>query len=161
MKFNGNIVMGSNNLPETTKYFKEELISEVLTIPVPKPNIERILKVLISPEIVDVKLIETEIGQSNEGQNLTGNKLVIELNIKEKITYVANDKSQSVHAAHYENMKSIFVVLPNEVKGQKVCDLLRANRLTITPYIEAVKTRVLDSRTIYKCILLFVDIKIC
>lgn len=161
MKCNGNIVMGSNNLPETTKYFKEELISEALTIPMPKPNIERILKVLISPEIVDINLVETEIGQSNEGQNLTGYKLVVELNIKEKITYVAKDKSQSVHAAHYENMKSVFVVVPKDVNGEKVCDLLRANRLTVTPYIEAVKTRVLDYRTIYKCIMLFVDVKIC
>lgn len=161
MKCNVNVGTSQNMLPITAKYFKEEIISEVLTIPSQKPNMERILKTLVSPEVVDFKLIETEVGYSNEGQNLTGYKLVVEVNIKEKITYVADEKTQSVHAAHYENMKSIFVVLPKEINGEEICELIRANRLAITPYIEAVKTRMIDCRTISKCVMLFIDVKIC
>ncbi|AOR23340.1 hypothetical protein [Clostridium taeniosporum] len=161
MKCNANIVMGSNLLPTTAKYFKEEIFSEILTIPEQKPDMERILKVLVSPEIVDINLVETEVGYSNEGQNLTGYKLVVELNIKEKITYVANEKTQSVHAAHFENMKSIFVVIPKEINGQDVCELVRANRISVTPYIEAAKATMLDCRRIHKCVMLFVDVKFC
>lgn len=161
MKCNANVKIGSNNLPATIKYFKEELISEVLVIPSQKPNMERILKVLISPEVVDVNLVETEVGYSNEGQNLTGYKLVVELNVREKITYVADEETQSVHAANYENMTSIFVVVPKELNGENICDLLRAGRISVTPYVEGFKARMLNCREIYKCVLLLVDVKIC
>lgn len=161
MKCNLDIGTSQGMLPFKSEYFKEELISEVLTIPSQKPNMERILKILISPEIVDFKVVETEVGYSNEGQNLTGYKLVVELNIKQKITYVADEKTQSVHAAHYENMKSIFIVLPKEINNQDICELIRANRLAITPYIEAAKSRMLDCRRFHKCVMLFLDVKIC
>ncbi|AOR23332.1 hypothetical protein [Clostridium taeniosporum] len=161
MNFTGKCSIGSNLLPTDPKYFKEELISEILTIPVQKPDMERILKVLVNPKLVNTKIVETEVGMSNEGQNLTGYKLVVEFNIQEKIVYVANEKSQSVHAAHFENMKSIFVVLPKEINGEDVCQLVRANRITVTPYVEAIKTRILDCRRIQKCVMLFVDVKIC
>lgn len=150
-----------NILPDNAVYFKEEEISEVLTIPCQKPDIENILSVIVSPEVEDMRVISTEVGKSNEGQILTGTKLVIELRIKEKITYVADEQTQSVHAAHYENLKSFFVILPNEINGQDVCDLLRANRISVNPYIEAVNTRKLDERTIFKCVLLFIDVKLC
>lgn len=161
MKCNANVMIGSHSIPETAKYFKEELISEILTIPSQKPNMERILKVLVNPEVESIKLIKTEVGMSNEGQNLTGYKLVVEINIQEKITYVADEKTQGVYAAHFENMKSIFIVLPKEFEGQDICELVRSNRISVTPYIEAVKARMLDCRRVYKCIMLFVDVKMC
>ncbi|MGL5086327.1 MAG: hypothetical protein ACRC68_11535 [Clostridium sp.] len=148
-------------LPLDVKYFKEELVCEVLTIPVQKPDIERILDVMVWPEIENVNLIETEKGMSNEGQKLTGIKLVVEVRLKEKVTYVALEKAQSAHAAHYESLKSIFVILPEYVDGRKTCDLVRANRLSVTPYIEDVSARMLDKRTIHKCVMLFIDVKIC
>lgn len=151
----------NNMLPKNVAYFKEEEILEVLNIPCQKPDIENILSVIVSPVVENVKVVETEVGKSNEGQVLTGTKLVIELRIKEKITYVADECSQSVHATHYENLKSFFVIVPNKVGDVDTCDLLRANRITITPYVEAVHTRILDKRTIFKCVLLFIDVKFC
>ncbi|AOR24020.1 DUF3794 domain-containing protein [Clostridium taeniosporum] len=148
-------------LPKEATYFKEEEISEILTIPCEKPDIENILSVIVSPEIEDLRIVETEVGKSNEGQVLTGSKLVIELRLKEKITYVADEPTQSVHAAHYENLKSFFVIVPNEIDGHNVCDLLRANRISVNSYVESVHTRKLDCRNIFKCILLFIDVKFC
>lgn len=148
-------------LPENAIYFKEEEISEILPIPSQKPDIENILSVTIFPEVESMRIINTEVGRSNEGQVLTGTELVIELKLKEKITYVADDIAQSVHAVHYENLKSFFVVLPNEVNGNDICDLLRTNRVSVNPYIEAVNVRKLDERTIFKCVLLFIDVKLC
>ena len=40
-----------NIIPEKVKYFKEEAISERLVIPSQKPDIERILNVLVSAEV--------------------------------------------------------------------------------------------------------------
>ncbi len=150
-----------NIIPEKVKYFKEEAISERLVIPSQKPDIERILNVLVSAEVEDVNLVDTEVGMSNEGQNLTGYKLVVELKLKEKVIYVADEDCQSVHSAHYESMKSIFVILPKEYNGEDVCDLVRANRIQVNPYIEATKACMLDERTIHKCVLLLVDVKFC
>lgn len=150
-----------NILPKNALYFKEEEISGILTIPCQKPDMENILSIIVSPVVENMRIIETEVGRSNEGQYLTGRKLVIELRIREKITYVADEKTQSVHAAHYETLKSFFVIVPNEIEGQDVCDLLRANRVSVNPYIEAVNKRMIDKRTIFKCALLFIDVKFC
>ena len=150
-----------NMLPKEAKYFKEELVSEILTIPPQKPDIERILDILVWPEVVNIKFIDTPVGMSNEGQYLSGNKLVVEINLKEKVTYVACEPTQSVHAAHYETLKSMFVILPSEIDGKSMCDLVRADRIQVTPYIEASKFRMLNERTIHKCVMVFLDVKIC
>lgn len=155
----GNYIQGV--LPKDVRYFKEEVICGILSIPEPKPDMERLLDVMVWPEIVNTNLVETQRGLSHEGQRLTGVKLVVEINLKEKVTYVANEPSQSAHVSHYEALKGMFVILPEYVGDKKVCELVRANRLVITPYIEDVCARMLDSRTIHRCIMLFLDVKIC
>lgn len=150
-----------NILPKEATYFKEEIVSEILTIPPQKPDMERILDILVWPEIANIKLIETPVGMSNEGQYLSGYKLIVEVNLKEKVTYVACEPTQSVHAAHFETLKSMFVILPKEINGRDVCDLVRADRIQVTPYIEATKFRMLDCRIIHKCVMLFLDVKVC
>jgi len=148
-------------LPKEAKYFKEEIICEVLSIPPQKPDMERLLDVMVDAEVVNINLIETAKGRSDEGQYLSGYKLVVEVNIKEKVMYVALEPTQSAHAAHYETFKSMFVILPEEIDGKKICDLVRANRLTVTPYVEDVCARMIDKRTIHKCVMMFLDVKIC
>lgn len=161
MNCGGRVRIIQDIMPSKVDYFKEEVISERLIIPSQKPDIERILNVIVSAEVEDVNLIETEVGMSNEGQNLTGYKLVVELKIKEKVTYVANEECQSVHSAHYESMKSMFIILPTEYNGEDTCSLVRADRIQVSPYIEATKAKMIDGRTIHKCVLLLVDVKFC
>lgn len=148
-------------LPETSLYFKEVTISENLSIPVQKPDIEHILDVIIWPEIEDYRAIETEIGKSYEGQYLTGVKLIVEVKLKEKVTYVADKEDQPVHSAHFETLKSIFVILPEEVDGKKTCDLVAAKAISVVPYVETVHAKMIDKRTLHKCVLLLIDVKIC
>lgn len=155
-----NSCVQQNILPKESKYFKEELVSEILIIPPQKPEMERILDIMVWPEVVNIKLVDTPVGMSNEGQYLSGHKLVIEINLKEKVTYVACEPTQSVHAAHFETMKSVFVILPSKIDEKNICDLIRADRIQVTPYIEAIKFRMLDTRTIHKCVMLFTDVKI-
>lgn len=148
-------------LPTQADYFKEEMICEILSIPPGKPDMERLLDVMVWPEVVSTNLIETPKGRSFEGQYLSGVKLVVEVNLKEKLTYVANEPTQKAHASHYETLKSVFVILPEEIDGKKTCELYRANRITVTAYVEEVCARMLDTRTVHKCVMLFVDVKIC
>lgn len=152
----------SNNIaPQTSQYFKEELISKVLQIPSQKPDIERVLDVMVSASVENTKLIETPIGMSNEGQNLSGIKLVVEVRVKQKVLYVAEEDTQSVHASHFETLHSLFVILPNQVDGSDICNLFRANRLSINPFIETNTFRALDCRNIYSSLMIFLDVKIC
>lgn len=148
-------------LPKKTEYFKEELIEDILAIPCQKPDMERVLDIVCFANVETYKLIETEVGNSQEGQRLTGRKLIVEVNINEKLTYAADEPSQRAHAAHYERIKSTFIILPEVCGRDNICDLVRANKLTITPYIEAVCYRQLNQREIHRCLMLFVDVKIC
>lgn len=149
----------SQALPLTAKYFKEEVINEILEIPEEKPDMERVLDAIVWPEIESYKLIETEKGLSNEGQNLSGLKLLVKLRLKEKITYVANYCSQPVHAAHFESVKTMFVVLPEVIDNQKTCILLKKGKLAITPYIECVEVRMLNERLLQKCVMVFLNVE--
>ncbi|MGL5066533.1 MAG: hypothetical protein ACRC6T_01720 [Sarcina sp.] len=149
----------NQSIPEYSKYFKEEIINEILAIPCQKPDMERLLKTLVDVTVEDKKLIKTEKGLSNEGQILTGYKLVVKLRIKEKITYVADHCTQSVHAAHFETIKNLFIIIPEEIDGEDICKIFKKGRLSITPYVECVESRMLDERTIHKCVMLLVDVK--
>ncbi|MGL5380750.1 hypothetical protein [Clostridium sp.] len=148
-------------LPADPKYFKEEAICEVLTIPCQKPDMERPLEVIVWAEIENIRTVETEQGVSVEGQKLSGTKLVVEVRLKEKLTYVANEATQTVHAAHYETLKSMFVIVPSELNGKPICNLLKSQRLRVIPYVEDVTWRMLDCRNIHKCVMLFLDVKAC
>ncbi|MGL4990547.1 MAG: hypothetical protein ACRC57_05160 [Sarcina sp.] len=149
----------NQNMPEEVKYFKEEIINEILVIPSQKPDMERFLKALVDITVEDKKLIKTEKGLSNEGQILTGYKLIIKLRIKEKITYVADECTQSVHAAHFETIKNLFIIMPEKIDDEDVCKLLKRGKLSVTPYVECVESRMLDERTIHKCVMFLVEVK--
>ncbi len=150
----------NKTLPETVEHFKEELVCELLPIPEEKPDMERLLNVMVWPEVKKIDIVETEKGYSNEGQRLGGVKLLVEVLLKEKVTYVADRKEQSVHGAHYNTIKSMFITLPEEIDGNKVCGLLRQNKIRVIPHLETVYSRMLDKRNVHKCVLLLLELKI-
>jgi len=158
-----NLVEGvgvASSFPSNPKYFTQISIPETLTIPIPKPDMEQLLSVAVDPVIESVKLIDTPLALSTEGQYLSGCKLVIELRLREKVKYVADELTQPVHAAHYENvLKSIFVIVPCEVDGVPVRRLLERKRVIVTPYIEDIYAEMTDKRTIFKNITVFVDVR--
>lgn len=158
-----NLVEGigiANSFPEDPKYFTQVSVEEILTIPRPKPDMEQLLSVTVDTVVESVRLIETPMALSNEGQFLSGCKLVIELRLKEKVKYVADEPTQTVHAAHYENLKSVFVIVPCELDGVPISELFENNRIFVTPYIEDIYAEMLDKRTIFKNITIFINAKI-
>lgn len=158
-----NLVQGigiASTFPIEPKYFTQVSIPETLIIPEPKPDMEQLLSVCVDPQVEAIKLIETPLALSNEGQFLSGCKLVIELRLREKVKYVADEPTQTVHAAHYENvLKSIFIIVPCEVDGIPIRTLLERNRIKIIPYIEDIYAEMTDKRTIFKNITIFIDAK--
>lgn len=151
--------ISNQQMPYTANYFKEEVISKILEIPQEKPGIKRILNFDVFPKVEGYKIIETEIGMSNEGQNLSGVKLLVKLKIKSRLTYIADTCSQQVYSACYDEIKTMFIVLPEEVNGQNICSLIKSGKLSIVPYVECVETRVLKNRLFQKCVLIFLNVE--
>lgn len=155
IKFNG----VSEELPINPKYFAQISIPETLIIPAQKPDIEQLVSVAVDTEIESIRIIDTPTCiKSFEGQFLSGKKLIIELKLIEKIVYVAEEPTQSVHAAHFENtFKSIFIIMPKTVNGDAIEDILQQGRLIVTPYIEDIHAEMIDARTIFKNITMLLD----
>lgn len=136
-------------LPTHMTAFKQFTVQENLTIPAAKPDIEQIVRVMAEASITSTKIIKTPTGTSLEGQNLTGWKLIVEGILHQKIEYVADEPTQSVHAAHFKIPFSTFIVLPCSITN----DLLA----TVVPYIEDIYAKQIDKRHIFKNITLLLD----
>lgn len=139
----------STELPTNPQYFTQFSIPEILIIPEPKPDMEQLVSVAVDVDIVSIRLVNTPCIKSYEGQLLSGKKLILELRLIEKVTYVADEPTQSVHAAHFEKtMKSVFVVVPQEINGLPIEEFFKNNQIEITPYIEDIYAQQRDERTI-------------
>lgn len=149
----------ADTLPTNPQYFTEVAIPETLQIPCQKPPMEQILTVMAEAKVVSTRLVETDKAISDEGQKLSGCKLVIELRLHEKVKYVADEPTQSVHVAEYESQyKSVFVVIPCQIDGTNVCELIRRNRYNVNVYIEDIYAEMTGPKTIFKNITVLVDV---
>ncbi|MBM7625127.1 hypothetical protein [Sporohalobacter salinus] len=149
----------AEKLPENPQYFKQFDIGETVTIPEQKPDMEELVSVMIEPEVISMKVIDTPCIKSYEGQLLSGKKLALELKLNQKITYIADDAEQSVHAAHFENiLRSVFVVIPQEVDGTAVEKFVNFDRVCVNPFIENIFAEQQDERTVFKNVTLLIDV---
>lgn len=139
--------------PKGPKSFKQLTVQENLTIPSVKPDVEQILRVIAEVVITDTRVIKTPVSISEEGQVLTGYKLLVEGELIQKIEYVADEPTQSVHAAHFKIPFSTFIILPP--------DFVENSQVRVVPYIEDVYVQQLDKRHIFKNVLLFLNAVVC
>lgn len=127
----------------------EIFIPEILNIPCYKPPVEQILSVTSKVEIFCQKVISTPTRAiNNEGLTLTGNKLVIEGMLKQKVVYVAKTETQSVHAVHFDVPISTFIVLDT-------ADTL-TDKFKLFPCIEDIFICILNEKQIFKNTTLFI-----
>lgn len=150
----------ANELPKNPRYFTEITFPETVVIPYEKPDVEQLISVMADAQVISVKAAKTpENVISHEGQHLSGCKLIIELKLRQKIKYSADEPTQSVHAISFESvLKSVFVVVPCAVDCIPIEDLLRLGKVVVTPYIEDIYAQVVDKRCIFKNIAILVDV---
>ncbi|AHF06145.1 DUF3794 domain-containing protein [Desulfitobacterium metallireducens] len=125
---------------------KELNVEEIVDIPPTKPDIELILKVKSELVILSTKVIKTPIGKSLENQTLTGWKLIVEGELRQVVLYVADERCQSIHGAHFNVPFSTFIVLPP--------DFDETQCLTVEGYIEDIYAEQIGTRKIFKNITL-------
>ncbi|MEG0133838.1 MAG: DUF3794 domain-containing protein [Clostridium sp.] len=101
--------------------FKQLSIDKLCEIPCQKPDMEEVNDVFVDGKILSYYVIKTHQGISNEGQNLSGYKLVVNGTLSVVIEYTANVKSQSIHSYSCEIPFGTFIILPaNYVKGNAI-----------------------------------------
>lgn len=148
-------------LPKNPIFFTQLAIPETVEIPYGKPDIEDLMSVMVDAEVISARLINTPTAVSCEGQVLLGHKLVIELKLRQKVKYIANEPAQSIHAAYFEMViNSAFVVLPPGIGTTCMEELFKQNKLVVIPYIEDIYAVKLDRRRIFKNISLLIDVKV-
>ncbi|WP_297519993.1 hypothetical protein [uncultured Clostridium sp.] len=161
MNLKTNIISNENIYPENPIYFKELEFAEFLELENTDPDIDSVNSIKIWPEVEDIQVIKTEIGISNEGQKLTGTKLIIIVKINEKITYSGVSTDEPVHIIYNEVYKSLFIIVPENLKKLDIKALIRANRVFIAPYVQTVYARKFSCRKIYKATSIFIEARIC
>lgn len=150
----------SPNIPEYVKYFKETCLVEELVIPFKRPDIESLISVMVDAKVIDYKLIDTPAGMSYEGQNLSGKKLIVEIGLTQNVKYVSDSETQSIHGfINTDTMKNVFIVIPNEINGEKIEDVIRKKKFSVVPYIEDVYAIRKDCRSVTSYITFLVNVE--
>lgn len=146
---------------ESIDYFKEEHLRQCICLSADKPNVNDIIDIFIHPEIISTNLLETHNGVSNEGQKLTGFKLLVRVKLNEKITYISDDCTQNICVDYYEVLKSIFIILPKIEDGKNISDMYKFSRIVVTPTVEHADVRKLNCRNLDVNALILLQAKIC
>lgn len=132
--------------------FKQISIDDNLCIPEVKPDMEEINDVKVRAEVINCHVISTPKIISNEGQALSGYKLVLRGVLKHLVEYTADTPEQSVHSAHYDIPFSTFIILPeNYTPGSK---------LDVDTTIEDVYFKMINCRCFFKNVTLLVNVKV-
>lgn len=140
------------------KYFTDLCINETKCIPDNKPPIAKLVSTEICPTIKSLKQVDTPIGFSNAGQNLSGAKVVLEIALNEMVKYIVDSCDEPIYIAHFENtLKSVFIVVPEEIDGVPLCELIRKNKYKVNIIIEKTDTTLIDCR----CFSLWASILVC
>jgi hypothetical protein len=124
------------------KTFKQISVEENLTIPEQKPCAEEILSCSTQVKIINVRVINTPCGCSCEGQKLTGLKAVVIGALVQQIIYIADEETQSVHAAHFTKHFGTYLTLDKHYK--------KGDELKVNAIVEDVYCKLLDKRNILK-----------
>lgn len=154
-------IIGLSNpktFPENPTMFTELTVTDTLVVPETKPPIEHLMSVSVEPIIHSTRIIRTPSGRSRDGLSLRGAKVVVEGIIKQTILYVADASNQPVHGFEGILPFSASIVVPSVIDGAPITGLLPL--LQVTPFVEDVYVRLLSPRSVFKNVVLFLNVAI-
>ncbi|WP_297519927.1 DUF11 domain-containing protein [uncultured Clostridium sp.] len=141
-----------NAIKSRISSFKQVSLESKLELPKCKPDIESVNEVRGEAIIKGCHIIETGKGISQEGQKITGYKLIVSGFINIILNYTANEEEQGVHAANYKIYFTEFVVLSeNFVAGSKVA---------VNGLVEDVYYNLCEDRSVFVNATVLLDVKI-
>lgn len=140
----------------TLIHSKEDAFCEILYIPSHKPDLGRLLDIVVLPEALDYTTVPTTEGLSFEGDRLTGLKIIFQINFTIKISYTSIHTSPTVHSVHYNHLKTVSFNIPETSYTPDLLHLIECNQLTLSPLITSIYTKTIDCRSTYAYIKLLV-----
>lgn len=150
----------SPDLPIDIKYFKEELFDSTIHTNPNGKEINKIISVSVNCNTNSIKLVNTKSSTSNEGQTLTGKKLLIELTLNYRIKYTTNTLEKYIYVLKSSMTKIMYIVVPPKINEVKIDELIRRKRVSIEPYIEDIYACCRDDHTAYVRTLLLLNANI-
>lgn len=137
-------------------YWKQMYVTEKVTVPTQKPNIESLNAINVSVEIIrkDVIITPKSTVPNLEGKSLSGRKLIIEGILSQVINYTALETTQPVHTFHAYVPFSSYIVVPETIdfgtpSAPDKVDSLNIN-FEVNACIEDVSVSLLSAREVIK-----------
>lgn len=146
---------------DNLKYFKEEELIRHFKLQDEKPDMKQIYDISINSDIIDFKLIKTNREVSNEGKKLLGYKLITEILLNFKITYIIDNPQENICTTTFKILKSITIILPKEIESRNIGDMFKMKRVNVIPHIQHYNARQLDKRNFNISTLILLDVKLC
>jgi Tol biopolymer transport system component len=129
--------------------FKQFQIQENLSLPERHPEAGQILSVKVKAEIIETQIIDTPIAKSNEGQLLSGKKIMVRGKLFHKLEYVIEHDDQPVYCAEFEEFFSEDIVISNHTHCTAP--------VMVTPYIEDIHIRQISKRDLFVSVMLLIN----
>lgn len=126
--------------PVNSTTFKQFENQQILELPPKNSDMKKIIRVTTRGEVLSTKITKIPQAVSNEGQRLTGNKLIIEGRIILEIEYIAINSDQSVHIAEFVNPFSSYIMLEK--------DFYCSDPINVSVYIVDFYARQINSKKI-------------
>ncbi|MCT4508391.1 MAG: hypothetical protein N4A48_06450 [Tepidibacter sp.] len=120
------------------------------------PDIKEFISIIIEPNIIHSKIINTISGISDEGQHLYGKKMVLHIKLKQKLLYLSDTQDYSIHTIENEYLQSTYIVIPPSIEGSSIEDLLKFNYLKNNIKIQDFTIKLINNRCIYKNVFLYI-----
>lgn len=130
--------------------FKQLMLDSTLNLPCITEFPIEIIDKFIDVQINKTELIETMKGSSCEGQVLTGNKLLIDGTLNERIEYTELCENQSVNVIEYNVPFNTFIVLPTYCNNTE--------NITIESTIENFDIKVASCESLYQNVALLLKV---
>lgn len=142
------------------RFFSQFNCIETVVLPSQKPDIEQVASIIVDPEIISVKFINTMKGVSIEGQCLTGKKAIIEIKFKQKILYAADCPDHSIYGDESVFFKSAYIVIPPLIEGTDPEHLYKNNMLKVKLTIEDTYFTKRGKRSVFESICMLAELEL-
>lgn len=136
-------------LPTAPVCFKQYDFSVQLQLPEAKPDVREIIKVVAEIVLTGTRVVRTPVATSLEGQTLTGFKLIVEGELRQKIEYAAATASQALYAIHQSTPFGAYIILPRT--------FIPGTPVSVTAYLEDICLDLIHSRCIHETLSILLD----
>lgn len=148
----------TEKFPDDIKYFTDFVVYYDLVLDKCDPGIDTITATAIDINVTNINLIDTTRNLSYEGQYLSGKKILVDFKILFNIKYIAGEGIMDICMEKIELYKCVGIVVPMDVNGSNMEDIVRKGQLSVNPYIESIICQKQDLRELRVTSSIVIDI---